>query len=90
MQLLDQLSDSVMAAVRTYQERQSGFESGRAGCAPLGRALVAVEDAWMAYNVRGAPGDMTLDSGRSARDKSLYSLVDSVEGAFAGSGCGRP
>lgn len=88
--LLDQLGDSLTAVVQTYQERHQGFVSGQVGCRSLGQSLVAVEDAWMAYNVRGAPEDIDLDAGRAARDQSMYAQVNAVESDFDRSGCDRP
>lgn len=87
---LDQLTDSVLAAVRNYQTRRTQFGEGQADCAALADALMAVEGHWINYNVQGKPRDLVLDATRAARDRSLYADVDSVETQFDRSACPRP
>jgi proteasome lid subunit RPN8/RPN11 len=86
---LDQLTDSVLGAVRVYGDRRTGFR-GPEDCGALALALVDVETRWIAYNARGKPRGLVLDSERAARDQSLYAQVDTVESHFDGSACPRP
>ncbi len=87
---LDQLADSVLVAVRTYQTRRTQFGQGQADCAALAEALKAVEGHWINYNVQGKPRGLVLDVTRAARDRSLYAELDSVETHFDSSACPRP
>jgi proteasome lid subunit RPN8/RPN11 len=87
---LDALADSLQQAVGDYRARRARFDGRQASCPPLAQALVALEEHWMGYNARGKPRDLTLDSGRAVRDRSLYARVDSIETDFDRSDCQRP
>jgi len=87
---LDLISDTVETTVGAYHQSRTSFDNNQADCTSLADALVAVEEIWIAYNVRGKPRDVVLDPNRAARDRSLYARVDSVETDFDGTSCPRP
>jgi hypothetical protein len=82
---LDRLSDSLVVAIQSYQER-----ARVADCTLLGRGLVTVESEWAAYNAEKRKLTVQLDGTRTQRDLVLYSSVDTVEAHFDRSGCRRP
>ena len=86
--VFDRVADSVGAVVRRYGDAAQRF-GARLDCAGLSQGLVAVEDAWTAYNL-GKRKAVALDAARRARDQALSTAVDSVESQFDGSGCPRP
>lgn len=83
---LERNADSVAVLTDIYKAR---VEANQTDCPGLGLALVAVEDAWMRYNV-GKRRVGSLDGSRFTRDQQLYASVDSVERDFDRSGCTRP
>jgi len=90
IQRLDRLADSVSQALTVYADRMRGFEGRQSNCASLIRGLVGVEERWMAYNARGRPRALPLDSTRARRDRSLEAGVDLVDRHFERSACARP
>ena len=86
---LDQLADSLAAAVRGFSDRAALFERRQQTCDGLARGLLAVEARWQSYSTaRRASG--ILDPTHAARDQTLYAGVDAVERRFERSGCQRP
>ena len=73
---LDLISDTVETTVGAYHQQRTSFDNNQADCTSLADALVAVEEIWIAYNVRGKPRDVVLDPNRAARDRSLYARVE--------------
>jgi hypothetical protein len=87
---IDRLSDSLVAAIQSYQERARLYESGLRDCTVLARGLVRVEGGWAAYNAEKRTLTAQLDDARTQRDLLLYSSVDTVEAHYDRSGCRRP
>ena len=87
---IDRISDTLVTAIRSYQERSRAYQSGLADCTALGRGLVQVEAQWAAYNAEKKKLTQQLDDTRTQRDLLLFSSVDSVEAHYDRSTCRRP
>ncbi|OLB52026.1 MAG: hypothetical protein AUI08_01720 [Gemmatimonadetes bacterium 13_2_20CM_2_65_7] len=87
---LDRRADSLALALAAFSLRVSMYDTRRMGCAGLARGLQQVEDGWLAYNVARKATLALNDSGREARDQSLYADVRAVELRFERSPCTRP
>lgn len=87
---LDQLVDSLDAAIFRYLDRASAFDEGQRDCQLLSAALVSVDRFWVAYNAQRRRLDAPLDSLRVLRDQAAYANVEAVDTHFGGSGCPRP
>lgn len=85
----DRLGDSVGVVVRDFEGRVQRFTNKPAECAGLDTGLVAIEDAWTAYNVQQKAVGV-LDGTRTAKDQQIAAGADSAEAAFERSGCARP
>ena len=86
----DRLSDSLLQAVRSFQDRAALFASGGANCGGLASGLASVESLWITYNTERRARMSTFDLRRATQDQALYAAVDSVESRFERSGCPRP
>jgi hypothetical protein len=87
----EELGEDLLEKISRYYGLAVAEDQGRAGCAELQAAYVAVEDQWILYSVEGRaklpgvlPGDL------AERDERLYRGVRDVEREFARSGCERP
>jgi hypothetical protein len=87
---IDRLSDTLVAAIQSYQERSRMYESGLRDCTVLARGLVAVENGWVAYEAGKKRLTTQLDATRAQRDLLLFSSVDSVSAHYDRSTCRRP
>lgn len=87
---IDRLSDSLVGAIRSYQERARLYEGGLADCTVLARGLVAVEGVWTTYEAEKKQLPTQLDDTRSQRDLLLFSSVDTISAHYDRSGCRRP
>lgn len=87
---IDRLNDTLVAALRSYEERSRLYQGGLADCTVLARGLVAVEGGWTAYEAAKRQLPTQLDATRSQRDLMLFSSVDSVSAHYDRSGCRRP
>ena len=86
---VDRLGDSLGLASRDFDGRVQRFTNKPAECAGLDTGLVALEDAWTAYNVQQKAAG-TMDAVRAAKDQQLAAGADSAEASFERSGCPRP
>jgi hypothetical protein len=87
---IDRLSDTLVAAIRGYEERSRLYDGGLADCTVLARGLVAVEGAWTRYEAEKRQLTAQLDATRTQRDLHLFSSVDSASAHYDRSGCRRP
>jgi hypothetical protein len=90
LQRLDRAADTLALAVAAFDLRSRLFAGRQMQCPGLARGLVLVEERWTAYNAVRKDGGASLDSARTAKDKSLYADADAVERRFERSGCPRP
>ena len=87
---IDRISDTLVTAVQSYQERARLLRDGSGDCTMLARGLVQVETQWAAYNAEKKKLTRQLDDARTQRDLLLFSSVDSVEAHYDRSTCRRP
>ena len=87
---IDRLSDTLVTAIRAYEERSRLYDGGLADCTVLARGLVAVEGAWTRYEAEKRQLTAQLDATRTQRDLHLFSSVDSASAHYDRSGCRRP
>lgn len=87
---IDRLSDTLIVAIRAYEERSRLYQGGLADCTVLARGLMAVDAAWTRYEEEKKQLTAQLDATRSQRDLQLFSRVDSVSANYDRSGCRRP
>jgi hypothetical protein len=87
---LDAAADTLGLAIAAFDLRARMFASRQMECRELARGLVLVEERWTSYNAARKDASMSLDSARTARDRSLYADADGVERRFERSGCPRP
>ena len=90
LERLDRLSDSLSQALTVYSDRMRRFDGRQSSCAALIRGLVGAEERWIAYNARGRPRALSLDSARARRDRALEAAMDMVDRHFDQSECARP
>ena len=87
---LDRAADTLSLAIAAFDLRARLFASRQMECPELARGLVLVEERWTTYNAARKDGGTSLDSARTARDRSLYQDADEVERRFERSRCPRP
>ena len=87
---LDAAADTLGLAIAAFDLRARMFASRQMECRELARGLVLVEERWTSYNAARKDASTSLDSARTARDRSLYADADGVERRFERSGCPRP
>ena len=87
---LDAAADTLGLAIAGFDLRARMFASRQMECRELARGLVLVEERWTSYNAARKDASASLDSVRTARDRSLYADADGVERRFERSGCPRP
>jgi hypothetical protein len=87
---VDRFADTVIGAIRGYQERARLYEGGLADCTVLARGLIAFEDVWTKYEAEKRQLTVQLDGTRAQRDLLLFSSGDSVSAHYDRSGCRRP
>jgi hypothetical protein len=87
---VDRYADTVIGAIRGYQERARLYEGGLADCTVLARGLIAFEDVWTKYEAEKRQLTVQLDGTRAQRDLLLFSSGDSVSAHYDRSGCRRP
>jgi hypothetical protein len=87
---LDAAADTLGLAIAAFDLRARMFASRQMECRELARGLVLVEERWTSYNAVRKDASTSLDSARTARDRSLYADADGVERRFERSGCPRP
>jgi hypothetical protein len=87
---IDRYADTVIGAIRGYQERARLYEGGLADCTVLARGLIAFEDVWTKYEAEKRQLTVQLDGTRAQRDLLLFSSGDSVSAHYDRSGCRRP
>jgi len=87
---IDRLSDTLIVAIRSYEERARLYQGGLADCTVLARGLVAVEETWTRYEAEKKQLTAQLDATRTQRDLHLFSSVDSASAHYDRSGCRRP
>src|SRR5690349_16197303 len=87
---LDAAADTLGLAIAAFDLRARLFASRQMQCRELARGLVLVEERWTSYNAARKDASTSLDSARTARDRSLYADADGVERRFERSGCPRP
>lgn len=88
--LIDELADSVGAALQNYEDRFELFRRKQLDCTDLAQAFVAANDRWVAYSVERRKLAIWLGAARAAADRGLYVAMDSVEDHQEKSGCPRP
>lgn len=87
---LDAAADTLGLAIAAFDLRARMFASRQMQCRELARGLVLVEERWTSYNAARKDAGASLDSVRTARDRSLYTDADGVERRFERSRCPRP
>jgi hypothetical protein len=85
---LDLLGESLMQAVRRFNDGAALFSRGQLDCSGLTPRVGAVEDRRRAYDAarQAVP---VLDVARTGREQRLYAGVDSVERLFEQTRCRR-
>ena len=79
---LDQLGDSLAAAIYSYSSHTTFFDAKQLDCPGLRDRLVAVERRGTAYYAEQRAQAAPLDSARAARHRSFYWGIDSVQSHF--------
>ena len=86
---LDLLGESLVQAVRRFNDGAALFSRGQLDCSGLTPRVGAVEDRRRAYNA-ARQAIPVLDVARTVREQRLYAGVDSVERLLEQTRCRRP
>lgn len=88
---LENESREMLSTISRFYGRAVERDGGRATCADLQAAFVAVEDHWIRYSTEfKGRYEGALPEDMEARDARLYAGVQDTEREFDASGCPRP
>jgi len=88
---IDSAGLETLGVISRFYGRAVALDDGQATCEELGEALIAVENAWLAYNADfKARFTAPLPAALAERDERLYAGMRDVERLYDESECPRP
>lgn len=88
---IDSAGRETLGVISRFYGRAVALDDGQATCEEFGEALIAVENAWLAYNADyKAQFTAPLPAALAERDERLYAGMRDVERLYDESECPRP